>query len=164
MFEMPMTRDDSGRYVFHRPLEADELLRAAEAVVSERMFRESYLHAPNVVVEFLKTRLALKPIECFCAIFLDNRLGVLAFETVAEGTISSTAVYPREVVKAALRNNASSVIFAHNHPSGSIQPSAEDRLLTERLVTALRTIDVRVLDHFVIGGNESASMAQLGML
>lgn len=164
MFEMPMTRDDAGRYVFHRPLEADELLRAAEFVVSERMFRETYLNGPNVVTTFLKSHLALKPVECFCAVFLDIRMGVLAFETLATGSISSTAVYPREVVKAVLRHNAAAVIFAHNHPSGSAQPSAEDRLLTERLVNALRLVDVRVLDHFIVGGNEVNSMAMLGML
>lgn len=164
LFEMPMTRDDAGRYVFHRPLEADELLRAAEAVVSERMFREAYLNDPQVVIAFLKKHLALKPVECFCAVFLDSRLGVLAFETLAIGSIAATAVYPREVVKTVLHHNAAAVIFAHNHPSGSTQPSAEDRLLTERLVTALRTVDVRVLDHIVVGGNDAVSMAMLGMM
>ena len=96
--------------------------------------------------------------------FLDNRNRVLAFEELFRGTIDGAAVYPREVVKAALRHNAASVILAHNHPSGVAEPSRADRDITRRLVDALALVDIRVLDHIVLGRQTNVSLAERGLM
>ncbi len=113
---------------------------------------------------FLRAQLGARATEAFCAIFLDTRHRVIAFETLARGTIDSATVHPREVVKRVLELNAAAVILAHNHPSGVAEPSAADASLTSRLRDALKLIDVRVLDHLVIAAGEVASFADLGLL
>lgn len=100
----------------------------------------------------------------FVALWLNTRHQLIEYEELFRGTIDATAIFPREVVKAALGRNAAAVIFAHNHPSGNATPSAEDRNITARLKQALTLVDVRVLDHVVIGGTTMASMAELGCL
>jgi DNA repair protein RadC len=121
------------------------------------------LHDPVHAQSYLKSRLRDRPHEVFAVLFLDNQHRVLAFEELAAGTIDATTVYPREVVKAALRHNAAAVILAHNHPSGMSEPSAEDRRLTQRLCHALGLVDIRVLDHIVIG-ETAVSFAERGLL
>ncbi|MNP67156.1 hypothetical protein D3C76_1629500 [compost metagenome] len=100
----------------------------------------------------------------FGCLFLDSRHQVLAYETLFRGSIDNTSVHPREVVKRALANNAAAVILCHNHPSGNTDPSQSDRVLTKRLQNALELIDVRVLDHFIIGDGDPLSMAEYGWM
>lgn len=114
--------------------------------------------------EFLQARLRDRPHEVFCCLFLDNRHRVLAFDELFRGTIDNTTVYPREVVKQALARNAAAVILAHNHPSGVAEPSDADRLITRRIRDALDLVDVRLLDHFVVGDGACVSLAGRGML
>jgi DNA repair protein RadC len=102
--------------------------------------------------------------EVFCGLFLDNRHRVIAFEELFTGTLNGTAVYPREVVKHALRHNAAAVIFAHNHPSGVAEPSRADEVLTARLKEALALVDIRVLDHVVVGDGDMVSFSERGLL
>jgi DNA repair protein RadC len=102
--------------------------------------------------------------EVFGAIFLDSQHAILSFDLLFRGTIDSATIYPREVVKQALSYNAAAVIFVHNHPSGSAEPSEADKRITERLVNALTVLDIRVLDHFVVGGAEVVSFAERGLL
>jgi len=120
--------------------------------------------SPRDSQEFLLARLRDRPHEVFCCIFLDNRHRVLAFEELFRGTIDNTTVYPREVVLQALRRNAAAVILAHNHPSGVAEPSDADRLITRRIRDALDLVDVRLLDHFVVGDGSCVSFAGRGLL
>jgi DNA repair protein RadC len=113
---------------------------------------------------FLLATLRDRPHEVFCCLFLDNRHRVLAFDELFRGTIDAAAVYPREIVKQALHRNAAAVILAHNHPSGVAEPSQSDQLITRRIRDALDLVDVRLLDHFVIGDNHCVSLASRGML
>jgi DNA repair protein RadC len=114
--------------------------------------------------QFLLARLRDRPHEVFCCLFLDNRHRVLAFDELFRGTIDNTAVYPREVVKQALARNAAAVILAHNHPSGVAEPSDADRLITRRIREALDLVDIRLLDHFVVGDGHCVSLASRGLV
>jgi DNA repair protein RadC len=100
----------------------------------------------------------------FCVLFLTNRHRVIAFEEMFRGTIDGATVHPREVVKQALRLNAAAVILAHNHPSGVSEPSRADEAITRRLRDALALVDIRVLDHLIVGGSEITSLAERGLL
>jgi DNA repair protein RadC len=122
------------------------------------------LTSPQLVREYLRALLAAQERELFVMVALDNRHRVLASEILFAGTIDGARVYPREVVKCALRHNAAAVIFAHDHPSGVLEPSAADELITKRLREALALIDVRVLDHFIVGGGECFSFSEAGRL
>ena len=102
--------------------------------------------------------------EVFCVLLLDNQHRLLEFVELFQGTIDSASVYPREVVKLALAKNAAAVILAHNHPSGVAEPSASDRLITKALVDALALVDIRILDHFVVGASEWVSFADRGFM
>lgn len=117
---------------------------------------------PAASARFLKARLAGYPYEVFACLFLDNRHRVLCFEELFRGTIDGAAVHPREVVRRCLRHNAAAVIVAHNHPSGVAEPSQADRAITTRLREALSLIEVRLLDHFVIGAGVPTSLAERG--
>lgn len=123
----------------------------------------SYIKSPNDTRNFLRLKLSELEHEVFAVLFLDNRHGVIAYAELFTGTIDGAAVYPREVVKAALRHNAAAVIFAHNHPSGVTIPSESDKQLTKRLKEALSLVDVRVLDHLIVG-HDIASFAELGLM
>jgi DNA repair protein RadC len=109
-------------------------------------------------------RLRDLPHELFCCIYLDNRHRIISFEELFRGTIDGTSVYPREVVKQALSANAAAVILAHNHPSGVAEPSQADERITRRLKAALELVDIRLLDHLVIGDGVSTSLASRGMI
>jgi len=137
--------------------------------ISRRALRDAMVSGDPVTDagaarRFLSAELGHRQREAFCALFLDTRHRVIAFETLSEGTIDSATVHPREVVKRVLELNAAAVIFAHNHPSGVTEPSSADRNLTTRLSEALRLIDVRVLDHLVVTAAGTASFADLGLL
>ncbi|TDQ37024.1 RadC family protein [Thiopseudomonas denitrificans] len=126
--------------------------------------RESALESPQAVRDFLKARLRHEPHEVFACLFLDTRHRVLAFEPLFYGTIDGASVYPRQVVKRALAHNAAALILSHNHPSGVAEPSQADRMLTERLKEALALVDVRILDHFIVGDGEPLSMVEYGWM
>ncbi len=126
--------------------------------------REPALESPQAVRDFLKARLRHEPHEVFACLFLDTKHRVLAFEPLFYGTIDGASVYPRQVVKRALAHNAAALILSHNHPSGIAEPSQADRMLTERLKEALALIDVRILDHFIVGDGEPLSMVEYGWM
>jgi len=119
---------------------------------------------PLASARYIKSRLCGYPYEVFACLFLDNRHRVIACEEMFRGTIDGASVHPREVVRSCIKHNAAAVIFAHNHPSGVSEPSAADRAITQRLKEALELIDVRVLDHFVIGSGTPTSLAQRGWI
>jgi DNA repair protein RadC len=122
------------------------------------------LASPQAVRRYLQFSLAHRPHEIFVAVWLDAQHRVLKMQELFAGTLTQTSVYPREVVKDALRHNAAAVIFAHNHPSGLAEPSQSDQILTETLKRALDLVDVKVLDHFVVGRGVTMSFAERGML
>ncbi|MCJ8204437.1 DNA repair protein RadC [Pseudomonas sp. RGM2987] len=132
--------------------------------LAEDLRRESVLESPLVVRDYLKAMLRHEAHEVFGCLFLDSRHRVLAYEALFRGSIDSASVYPRQVVKRALAHNAAALILCHNHPSGHTEPSQADRVLTERLQEALELIDVRVLDHFIVGDGEPLSMAEYGWM
>jgi DNA repair protein RadC len=149
------------------PAKAAILFAAREC--SSRYLRERLrpgvtIGSPGDSREFLLASLRDRPHEVFCCLFLDNRHRVLAFDELFRGTIDAAAVYPREIVKQALGRNAAAVILAHNHPSGIAEPSQSDQLITRRIRDALELVDIRLLDHFVIGDNCCVSLATRGML
>ena len=131
--------------------------------LDEEMHERDVLTAPGAVRDFLRIQFAGQEFESFIALFLDSQNRLIVAEELFRGTLSQTSVYPREVVKAALRHNAGAVIFAHNHPSGVAEPSRADELLTRELKTALSLVDVRVLDHFVVAGSV-LSFAERGLI
>src|SRR3954469_7651069 len=122
------------------------------------------LTAPSATREYLKTLLAPQERELFLVLALDNRHRVIASEILFAGTIDGASVHPREVVKCALRHNAAAVIFSHNHPSGVAEPSQADELITKRLRDALALVDIRTLDHLVVGAGQTLSFAERGLL
>jgi len=132
--------------------------------LNEELRRECVLNAPAAVRDCLRIHFAGREYESFVAMFLDAQHRLISTHELFRGTLNQTSVYPREVVKGALRENAAAVIFAHNHPSGVADPSQSDRLLTTALKDALSLVDVRVLDHFVVAGIEVVSFAERGLL
>ncbi|NOX70172.1 MAG: JAB domain-containing protein [Gammaproteobacteria bacterium] len=122
------------------------------------------IRSPADTELFLRARLRDLPHELFCCVYLDNRHRVLRFAEMFRGTIDGTSVYPREVVKEALAVNAAAVILAHNHPSGITEPSQADERITRRLKAALELVDIRLLDHLIIGDGRSTSLASRGLL
>lgn len=140
------------------------VLEMARRHLAERLQRESVLESPQAVRDYLKSRLRHEPHEVFGCLFLDSKHRVLAFEVLFQGSIDGASVYPRQVVKRALFHNAAAAILTHNHPSGVAEPSQADRVLTERLKAALALVEVRVLDHFIVGEGEPLSMAEYGWL
>ncbi|MDH5407654.1 MAG: DNA repair protein RadC [Gammaproteobacteria bacterium] len=130
----------------------------------EEIQRGDTLSDPASTRRFLSARLRDIPHEVFACLFLDNRHRVISFEELFRGTINGASVHPREVVKRALHHNAAALILAHNHPSGVAEPSEADRQLTRRLQEALQLVDIRVLDHIVIGDGEAVAFAERGWL
>lgn len=140
------------------------VLEMARRHLAERLSLESVLKSPDDVRNYLKAMLRHEPHEVFGCLFLDTRHRVLAFETLFRGSIDNTSVYPRQVVKRALAHNAAALILCHNHPSGHAEASQADRTLTKRLQEALELVDVRVLDHFIVGDGDPLSMAEYGWM
>ena len=137
--------------------------------LARRHFREALragpaLAAPEATRAFLLAQLRDRPYEVFCCLYLDNRHRLIAFEELFRGTIDRAGVHPREVLRQTLTHNAAAVIFAHNHPSGVLEPSQADELITRRLKEALALVDVRVLDHFIIGEGMCFSFSEHGLL
>jgi DNA repair protein RadC len=140
------------------------VLELARRHLAEELPTRNLLDHPQKVRQYLLSRLREEPQEVFLVFFLDTQLGLIGSEVLARGTLDAAQVYPREVVKAAIKAGASAVLLAHNHPSGKPEPSAADRLLTDKLKAALATIDVRTLDHFVVGEGIVLSFAERGWL
>jgi DNA repair protein RadC len=130
----------------------------------EKLREASALTSPGAVRDYLRLAIGARPHEVFVCLWLDAQHRVIKFDEPFRGTLTQTSVYPREVVKAALACNAAAVIFAHNHPSGVAQPSQADELLTANLKEALALVEVRVLDHFIVAGNQAISFAERGLL
>jgi len=140
------------------------VLEMARRALQEEMQCGDALTSPRAVREYLQLLLRARQQEVFVALFLDAQHRVIATEELFQGTLTQTSVYPREVVKRALHHNAAALIFAHNHPSGVAEPSQSDQLLTDALKQALQLVDVRVLDHFIVGGAACLSFAEKGMV
>jgi len=140
------------------------VMEMARRALREKLERGSALGSPQTVRDFLRLKLQDRPHEIFVGVFLDAQNRVLAVEELFRGTLTQTSVYPREVVKRALHHNAAALIFAHNHPSGIAEPSRSDETLTQALKQALALVDVRVLDHFVVGSGAAMSFAERGLL
>ncbi|MBT7952734.1 MAG: DNA repair protein RadC [Gammaproteobacteria bacterium] len=139
-------------------------LELGKRYLESRLKREQALSSPKDTRNYLKARLRAYQHEVFACLFLDNRHRVICFEELFSGTIDGASVYPREVVKRALFHNAAALILAHNHPSGVAEPSRADQNITQRLKEALALVDIRILDHFVIGDSEPVSFAERGLI
>ena len=136
----------------------------ARRYFEETLPRGEAIRSPADTETFLLARLRDRPHEVFCCLYLDNRHRIILFDELFRGTIDGTSVYPREVVKQALSVNAAAVIVAHNHPSGVAEPSQADERITRRLKSALELVDIRLLDHLVIGDGKASSLAKRGMI
>ncbi|ELP5683673.1 DNA repair protein RadC [Salmonella enterica] len=147
------------------PTSAQQTIREALTLL-EQQLREpgASFTSGSSVRDWLRLQLASLEREEFTALFLDNQHRLIAHETLFTGTINHTQVHPREVVKAALKHNAAAILVAHCHPSGHAEPSEADRRITERLKQALDLVDIRLLDHLVVGGMEIVSLAERGWL
>ncbi len=139
-------------------------LEMARRHLGEQLQRESALTSPDATRRYLRARLRDLPHEVFACLFLDTRHRVIQYEELFRGTLDSASVHPREVVKRALFHNAAALILAHNHPSGVAEPSQADESITLRLKKALLLVDIRVLDHLVVGDGQEISFAERGLL
>lgn len=153
-------QDQGGRYL---PAPKETILSEARRLGSNQLRRGAVIDSPEKAKEAIGQKLFSHPHEMFACLFLDATHRVLAFAEMFRGSINCATVYPREVVKEALRLNAAAVIFAHNHPSGDSKPSSQDIELTKKLSDILKVVDVRVLDHLVVG-EAVVSMADAGFL
>ncbi|MHA6606218.1 RadC family protein [Photobacterium damselae] len=138
-------------YVVHTPMTAAQVLEKAAEIVANRYLRGDVFTNPQATKDFLQYKMAGYEREVFAVLLLDNQHRLMEYKELFFGTIDAASVYPREVVKEAFNCNAAAVIFAHNHPSGIAEPSNADKQITRKLKDALALIDVRVLDHFVVG-------------
>lgn len=169
MPNLPLKSETPPAYAITRDeqlAEEDQIIRSALKILNRRMARSNGiipLTCPQLVRDFLFLKLAGLEHEVFVAIWLDSQNRFLALEELFRGSLTQTDVHPREVIKAALARNAGAVIFAHNHPSGLAEPSRADEQLTTELKQVLALIEVRVLDHFIVGENV-VSLAERGLL
>jgi DNA repair protein RadC len=166
----PLLEADQQQFCAHHGLgtakfaQLQAMLEITRRHLQEQLQREDSLENPETTRRFLASRLRHLPHEVFACLFLDNRHRVIVFEELFRGTIDGASVHPREVVRRALAHNAAAVILSHNHPSGVAEPSRADIQLTRRLSEALALIDVRVLDHIVVGDDNGVSFAERGLI
>lgn len=144
--------------------EEQTTIAAALAILSRRVRRGAAISSPQAVRDFLALKFGEREAEVFCVLYLDNRHRLIEFREEFQGTIDGASVYPREIVKTALRLNAAAVVLAHNHPSGIAGPSAADAMITGRIKQALALVDVRILDHIIAAGGSTVSLAERGEL
>ncbi|QXL83414.1 DNA repair protein RadC [Comamonas sp. NLF-1-9] len=159
--------DDLKRIKGLGPAKRAELLAVMELArraLAEQLQTRAVLDTPQAVREYLQLHLARQPHEVFALLLLDSQHRLLAYEELFRGTLTQTAVYPREVVLRALHHGAAAVVLAHNHPSGSLAPSRADEQLTQTLKSALALVDVRVLDHIIVAAGGALSMAERGLV
>ena len=140
------------------------VLELARRALAEQLKERAAFESPAAVKQYLQLHLAARPHEVFAALFLDAQHRLIALEELFRGTLTQTSVYPREVALRALHHHAAAVVLAHNHPSGSVQPSRADEALTQSLKSALALIDVRVLDHVIVAPGQALSMAEKGLV
>ncbi|MEO8855743.1 MAG: DNA repair protein RadC [Burkholderiaceae bacterium] len=140
------------------------VLELARRALAQQLQQREVFASPGAVRQYLQLHLAFKAHEVFAVIFMDVQNRMLAMEELFRGTLTQTSVYPREIVLRALHHQCAAVVLAHNHPSGSVQPSRADEALTQTLRAALALVDVRVLDHVIVGAGETLSMAERGLL
>jgi len=140
------------------------VLELARRAMAQQLTEREVFGSPGAVKQYLQLHLAAKPHEVFAVLFLDAQNRLVAMEELFRGTLTQTSVYPREIVKRALHHHAAGVVLAHNHPSGTVQPSRADEALTQTLKAALALIDVRVLDHVIVAPGDALSMAEKGLL
>lgn len=140
------------------------LLELARRAIEEDLARDDPMNLPARVKQYCKTALAHRQVEHCIALYLDNQLRLIATGELARGTLSQAAVYPREVVREALRHHAAALIVAHNHPSGLAEPSTADQAFTRHLKEALALVDIKLVDHLIVAGGAVISMAELGCL
>ena len=140
------------------------VMELARRALAQQLRTREVFDSPNAVKHYLQLHLAHKPHEVFAVLFLDSQHRLLALEELFRGTLTQTSVYPREVVLRALHHHAGAVVLAHNHPSGSVQPSRADEALTQTLKSALALVDVRVLDHVIVAPGQALSMAEQGLV
>ena len=146
------------------PATSEEIIASAREHLSRRVRRGVSLSSPQAVRDFLAVKLGAREFESFSCLFLDNRHRLIEFVELFRGTIDRATVHPREVVKEALQRNAAAVLLAHQHPSGVAEISAADEQITKRLVAALGSVDIRVLDHCLVAGGEVVSFVESGLL
>lgn len=146
------------------PLTEEQILTIAENILKARFTRSNYLTSPDHTRAYLRVLFSKESREVFGMVMLDNQHGVLGHEKLFYGTIDSAFIYPREIVKTVLNTNTSAVILVHNHPSGCAEPSIADKAITQKISEALKTIDVRVLDHLLVAGTQIVSFAELGLI
>jgi len=140
------------------------VLELARRAMAQQLGERAALESPEAVKRYVQLHLAGQPHEVFAVLFLDSQHRLIAMEELFRGTLNHTSVYPREVVRRALHHHAGALVLAHNHPSGSVEPSRADEALTQTLKAALALIDVRVLDHVIVGPGLALSMAERGLL
>ena len=161
------TADDLRRIKGLGPAKRAELvavLELARRVLAQQLKEREVLGSPQAVKHFLQLHLGGRSYEVFAVLFLDSQNRLLTLEELFRGTLTQTSVYPREVVVRALQHQAAAVVLAHNHPSGSVQPSRADEALTQTLKAALALVDVRVLDHVIVAPGAALSMAEQGLV
>lgn len=146
----------------YTPASPDQIIEAARRLVDQRVQTGTPFKDPEIARSFFRDKLAGLEREVFAAAFLDTRHRLIEYVELFHGTIDGAEVHPREVVKKAIACNSAAVLFAHNHPSGELEPSAADRAVTVRLKQALSLVDVRVLDHIIVGGSSTQSMMMRG--
>ncbi len=154
-------KDANGSY---HEASTDAVIAGARRKLRRTFRKGKAIRSPADTESFLIAELATEPNEVFCCLYLDNRHRVIKFDRAFAGTIDGTSVYPRVIVQRALELNSAAVIFAHQHPSGVAEPSQADERITRRLKSALELVDIRVLDHLVIGGDTVVSLASRGLL
>ena len=140
------------------------IFEMSRRALSEQLQSRDVLNSPQAVRDYLVLKLGSYTKEIFLVLFLDTQNRLLATEEMFSGSLTETSVYPREIMKRVLHHNAASVIFAHNHPTGIAQQSSADEILTKQLKQALALVDVKVLDHFIVAGNNTLSFSQTGLI
>ena len=140
------------------------VLELARRALAEQLRTQPVFETPGAVKDYVQLQLGQRPHEVFAVLFLDSQHRLIALEELFRGTLSQTSVYPREVALRALHHHAAAVVLAHNHPSGSVQPSRADEALTQTLKAALALVDVRVLDHVIVAPGAALSMAEQGLV
>ena len=159
--------DELGRIKGLGPAKRAELLAVVELArraLAQQIRQKPLFDSPQAVAHYLQLHFGHKPHEVFAVLFLDTQHRLIEYAEMFRGTIDSASVYPRELVKEALRLNAAAVIVSHNHPSGNPEPSRADEVLTQRLKEALALVDVRTLDHIIVAGGSTISFAERGLI
>ena len=154
----------TGKYQARRKLSAKQIINAAKKLLEQQVHKDIKLSGFGAVKDYLIVNYAKRKNEVFICLYLDSQLGLIEIDEAFTGTVDGAAVYPRVIVQRCLELNAASVVFAHNHPSGNEKASHADIRITLQLKEALNLVDVRVLDHIVIGGGKTHSLAASGVL